>query len=480
MIRDKYKLLELIKEKDRRQRTNKFKSFFPESGPLSRHQYPKHLQFFETGSQGKNERGLIAANRAGKTVAGAYELTCHATGLYPDWWVGKRFDKPCSIWASGDTAETVRDIGQLELLGPIEDMGTGMIPGDLIIGTPPRKPGIPNAIELVHVRHKTGGVSTIGFKGYAKGRISFQGTAKDIIWLDEEPPMDVYTECLMRTMTTGGQVLATFTPLKGLSEVVLSFMPGGKIEGTPDTKALVTLTWDDAPHLSDEDKEKLFASIPPHQRDARSKGIPALGSGAIYPVPESEIVCEPREIPLWWPRAYGLDVGWNNTACLWGAVDPETGITYLYHEYKKGQAEPVIHAQAIRSPGEWIQGVIDPAARGRSQRDGESLLDNYNDLGLMLEKANNAVEAGLYDVWGKLSTGRIKVFKTLTKFLDEYRIYRRDENGRIVKENDHIMDCLRYLVMSGLQIATTKPYEEDYSDSDYGYRDDARNASTGY
>jgi len=479
-IAEKQKLLELLEEKQRRQSRRKFYTYFPETGPLSRYRYPKHMEYFKTGSEGKNERGLIAANRVGKTVVGAYEVTCHATGIYPDWWEGKRFNHACSIWACGDTAETVRDIGQLELLGSITDIGTGMIPGDLIVGRPPRKMGIPDAIELIHVKHVSGGTSTISFKGYAKGRISFQGTAKHVIWLDEEPPMPVYTECLLRTMTTDGQIIATFTPLFGLSEVVLSYMPGGTTDDTPDTKALITLTWDDAPHLTERQKEILFASIPPHQRDARSKGIPALGSGAIYPVPESDITVDDFEIPVHWPRVYGMDVGWKCTAALWAAINPDNGIAYLYSEYTKGQAEPVIHTAGINSRGEWIPGVIDPAARGRGQKDGEVLLDNYIDLGLQLDKANNAVEAGLYDVWGKLSTGQIKVFKSLTKFFAEYRLYRRDENGKIVKIDDHLMDCLRYLINSGLHIAQSMPYEEAYGDYDDRYADNTRNATTGY
>ena len=137
----------------------------------------------------------------------------------------------------------------------------------------------------------------------------------------------------------------------------------------------MTATWDDVPHLSADAKEALLAGIPPYQRDARTKGIPQLGSGAIYPVPEADVLVAPFEIPAYWPRSYGLDVGWNRTAAVWRAKDPETGVRYLYSEHYRGQAEPVIHATSIKSRGEWIPGVIDPAARGRSQVDGRKLID---------------------------------------------------------------------------------------------------------
>lgn len=223
------------------------------------------------------------------------------------------------------------------------------------------------------------------------------------------------------------------------------------------TKHVVTATWDDAPHLTEEAKAELLSEIPPHLRDARTKGIPTLGSGAIYPVPESEIVCDPIEIPDHWPRAYGFDVGWNRTAAIWGAVDREAQTTYLYAEHYRGQAEPAVHAEAIRARGKWIPGVIDPASRGRGQKDGAQLLQDYLDLGLDISLAVNAVEAGLYAVWQRLSGGRLKVFKSCGNWLDEYRLYRRDENGKIVKEHDHLMDATRYLIVSGLDIARVKP-----------------------
>lgn len=223
------------------------------------------------------------------------------------------------------------------------------------------------------------------------------------------------------------------------------------------SKLVVSATWDDVPHLTQEQKAELWSSIPPYQRDARSKGIPQLGAGAIYPVPESDIIVKPFDLPVYWPRAYGFDVGWNRTAAVWGAHDREADIVYLYSEHYRGQAEPSVHAAAIRARGDWIIGAIDPASRGRGQKDGEQLFQNYSDLGLVLMKAENGVEAGLFDVWQRLSTGRLKVFSTLQNWLAEYRLYRRDEKGAVVKSNDHLMDATRYLVVSGVHAGQVVP-----------------------
>ena len=224
------------------------------------------------------------------------------------------------------------------------------------------------------------------------------------------------------------------------------------------SKFTVLASWDDVPHLTAEQKKELAASIPPYQLDARSKGIPQLGSGAIFPVPESDIKITPFELPAWYERCYALDVGWNRTAALWAARDPETDIVYVYSEYYRSHAEPPVHAAAIRSRGDWIPGVIDPAARGRAQKDGEQLTQAYRDLGLdTLSDADHSVESGIYETWIRLTTGRLKVFDVLVSFWREYRLYRRDDKGHIVKENDHLMDCLRYVVMSGVKKAAPLP-----------------------
>lgn len=439
-----------LKELEKRKR-NKFFSFFPETGQFRRELYVKHMQFFADGALYR-ERLFRAANRVGKSEAGAYEVTCHLTGLYPVWWTGKRFRRPVNCLVAGESGRLVRDSIQEKLVGPPSDIGTGMIPFDCIIERR-SKSGIPDAIDTVVVKHVSGGFSQLQFQSFDQGREAFQATARDVVWFDEEPPLPVYTEGLTRTMTTQGIVITTFTPLKGMSETVM-FLDTKYREGKI---SMVAASWADAPHLTEKDKADLLSAYPPHQRDARTQGIPALGSGAIYPVPESDFLIEPFILPIHWPRAYGFDVGWNKTAGIFGAYNIDEDILYLYREYYRGQAEPSIHASGMQAAGNWIPGVIDPASRGRGQRDGEQLYKNYQDLGLKISLAENGVEAGLFDVYQRLSTGRMKVFSHLQNWLAEYRVYRRDDHGKIVKEFDHLMDATRYLVVSGIHVAGFSP-----------------------
>lgn len=228
-ISKKMELVDLLEKRQKVEAQNKLFSLYPDEGPLRRELYTKHLKFFEAGNKHR-ERCMIAANRVGKTWGvGGYELTLHLTGLYPDWWTGRRFDGPVDCWAAGDTSETTRDIIQFALTGvggEGEDgtLGTGLIPARCLIGEPTRRRGIAGAFDTIVVRHVSGGRSKVGLKSYDQGRKKFQGTSKHVVWLDEEPPLDVYTECLTRTMTMDGMVLCTFTPLEGITEVTHMFM----------------------------------------------------------------------------------------------------------------------------------------------------------------------------------------------------------------------------------------------------------------
>jgi len=221
----------------------------------------------------------------------------------------------------------------------------------------------------------------------------------------------------------------------------------------------------------------MLDAMQPHMRDARSKGIPVMGAGAIYPVPEDVIVCDPFELPDYWPKAYGLDVGWNRTAAVWGAWDRDSDIVYVFAEHYMGQAAPAVHASAIKARGAWIWGAIDPASAGSGQTDGKKLREEYSKEGLNLVDADNAVEAGIHACYQRFVSGRLKVFRHCRNLISEFRIYRRNEDGKIVKENDHALDALRYLIMSGMRVARASP---DYDDDDGAHHRSARNRTTGY
>lgn len=451
-LTDRDRLAELVAELTARANA-RIRTFFPEAGPYRRALYPKHLEFFAAGASYK-ERLFMAANRVGKSEAGAFEVTCHLTGDYPVWWTGRRFTEPVEVWASGTNSQTTRDIVQAKLLGSVQAPGTGMIPAHRIEKTITAR-GLPGALEGAVVKHASGGRSILGLKSYEQGRQSFEGTAKHVIWDDEEPPADVYTEQLLRTATTKGIVLVTFTPLQGMSEVVTGFLEPS--EAAKGVKWFVQAGWKDVPHLDKDEQRALMASIPLYQVQARTEGEPALGAGAIYPIGEPDILVPTRPIPDSWRKVYGMDVGWNRTAAVWAAEDPGAGGLELYSEHYQGQGEPASHAASVRSRGEWMEGVMDPAALGGSQIDGRTLMEIYGNLGLHIYPAVNAVEAGLTEVWGMLVEGRLKVQEHLHNWRSEFRKYHRDEKGKVVKANDHLMDATRYLVVSGRDYLKLKP-----------------------
>lgn len=208
--------LALSRELERRRRRNRLAAYRP---------YTKQREFHAAGAVYR-ERLFMAGNQLGKTVAGSFEWAMHLTGRYPDWWEGRHFDQPGRYWAGGETRVSTRDTIQKLLVGEPEkeeEWGTGAIPGDDILDTF-RATGVANALDSITVRHVSGGASTLLFKAYEQGRAKWQGDTLNGVWFDEEPPLDIYTEGLTRTNATGGMVVLTFTPLKGMSDVVQMFL----------------------------------------------------------------------------------------------------------------------------------------------------------------------------------------------------------------------------------------------------------------
>lgn len=237
------------------------------------------------------------------------------------------------------------------------------------------------------------------------------------------------------------------------------------------SKSAVFLDMDDVPHLTETEKKKILAGIPPWQLQARKSGIPGHGVGAIYPIPENVMSIPPFDLPAHWPRSFGMDPGWNCTAVIWFAWDIDNGFkdaqgnqrypAVAYDEYYRGQADPAVHVAAINRRGKWIPGVIDPAAEKARGVDGELLIETYRNLGLNVTKADNTVVTGLIQTWDMLSTQQLRIFSTLTNWFKEVRLYRRDEKGNVIKKNDHLMDASRYNVMSGFEVAKAPPASEN-------------------
>lgn len=404
--------------------------------------YHKQQEFHALGASTR-ERLFMAGNQLGKSLSGAAEMAIHLTGRYPDWWDGRVFTKPPVAWASGVTGESVRDTVQRLLVGRPGQYGTGFIPADCIVGEPRRAMGVADLLDSVAVRHSSGGESRLYFKRYEQGREKWQGETLDIVWFDEEPPSDIYTEGLTRTNATGGMAYMTFTPLLGMSEVVTRFIT----EASPD-RSVTNMTIDDVDHYSDEEKRRIIESYPAHEREARAKGIPTLGSGRIFPVEEGAIKVAPFAIPAHWPRINGLDFGWDHpTAAVQLAWDRDADCIYVHKAHRMREATPVIHAATVKAWGAWVPTAWPHDGLQHDKGSGEQLAKQYASAGLLMlkdratfEDGSNGVEAGLMDMLERMQTGRWKVFSNLDEWFQEFRLYHR-KDGKVVKVMDDLM-CL--------------------------------------
>lgn len=438
-------LTKLVRERERRQRINRLREYVP---------YRKQAEFHKVGATYR-ERLFIAGNQLGKTLAGAAEAAMHLTGQYPDWWEGQRFDRPVIMLAGSESYELTRDGVQRLLIGPPmneEDWGTGYIPKAAIVDTT-RRSGVSGALDSVTVRHVSGGVSTVLFKAYEQGRGKWQANTVDFVWFDEEPPEDVYLEGITRTNATGGSIAVTFTPLKGMSTVVARFIMPGEDEGAK-YRTVTTMTIDDADHYSAEERARIIASYPAHEREARTKGIPSLGSGRIFPVSEESITVAPFEIPKHWVRIGGLDFGWDHP---FGAVeiawDRDADIIFVTKEYREREATPLIHSGALKPWGSWLPWAWPHDGLQHDKGSGEQLAAQYRGHGLNMlperatfDDGTNGVEAGIADMLDRMQTGRWKVFSTCTNWFEEFRLYHR-KDGKIVKERDDVISASRYALM---------------------------------
>ena len=409
--------------------------------------YGKQSTFHEAGKKYR-ERLLMAGNQLGKTFAAGNEVAYHLTGLYPEGWKGRVFTRAPRGWVGSVSSELTRDGAQRILMGPIGKWGSGCIPKELMIETK-RARGVPDAIESILVKHVSGDISQVTFKSYKDGREAWQAETLDFVWFDEEPPIEIYSEGVTRTNNCMGSVFLTFTPLLGMSSVVMRFME----KKHPD-RHITYMTIDDVEHYTKEMKEQIIASYPPHEREARAKGIPMLGSGRIFPVAE-EVIKEPdlAEIPGHWKQIIGIDLGYDHPfAAVKVCLDATTDCIHVISAYRQREAIPIMHAAAIRPWGEW-QPVAWPHDANQHDKRGDQFSVMYRKLGLNMisehahwPDGSNSVEPGLTEMLERMQTGRFKVAASLSDWWEEFRMYHR-KDGKIVKERDDLMSATRYAVM---------------------------------
>lgn len=412
------------------------------------------------------QRVLMAGNGTGKTWCGGFETAIHATGLYPDWWEGHRYHHPIVGMIGGNTNEAVRDICQRTLFGEPNEpsaLGSGTIPVDLI-GKRTSKPGVPNAFDTALVKHVSGGWSKLMFRAYEQGPKKHMGHRIHWGWLDEEPPQDIWSQYLRATISMNGNLIITFTPESGLTEVVNGFL-----NNIQQGQALIQASWNDAGHLINKDgltdeAKQLLQGFPPHEREMRMKGTPTFGTGLVFPFSQEDLEVEPFEIPRHWPQIIGIDFGYDHP---FGAArlawDRDADVVYLVSEYRESKQTPVIHAAAIKPWGDWP--VAWPHDGLNTEKGtGDELRQNYDEAGLNLlphkatnppdykqgqkeGEGGNSVEASLLDMFERMQTGRWKVFKTCRFWFEEQRTYHRDEKGKLVKLRDDVISASRYAHM---------------------------------
>ena len=439
--------------------------------------FEHQLKFFQTGDH--DRRGILAANRIGKTVSTCYETAYHLTGLYPSWWPAeaKRFNKPVSVMVAGEGWSQVALVLQAELLGTndikIRDaIGTGAIPRDCIVMDTMRNDGA-NCIG-VEIRHTSGGKSYLLFANYTQEVRQMQGFKLNLAVFDEQPPDDFFSEIVTRTATTQGQVLCSFTPLKGLNGLVSKFW--NRETGYDH----IRVSWDDVPEydpwgepfLLKETRLQLERDYLPHERDARRNGVPVMGKGAVFQI---------RTWPTYKPGAYdfrntlglhriiALDLGLVNDKTVLSLMywDPNSQEAWLDRQIVvKGteEANPVNYVQHLMRPEVFGTPIVLPPDAGTVGRYTMSalsirqLFEQY-ELNIYPEPVHNPPDDqgrttnhkayGINVMRQMLELGSLKVNENCVEFLRECQNYYVDERGRF-SDPDDCIDSARYALLGCL------------------------------
>lgn len=447
---DRLSLIAALEEQQRRYDATKlirrYESFYP-----WQHSFCANTrEYFETC--------LCAANQIGKTRVGTTIDALHLTGDYPEDYPGYKFSFPPHCWCLGYSMEKTRDLLQNELFGeftPQLGFSGGLITRDKIVGYESAQ-GTVNAMRTVRVKHRLG-ISVVQFWSYTQGQHAIMGDVVDWVHVDEEPrDQAIRPQLLTRTINgdrgRGGRVIYTFTPENGRTDLVIQF------SDTPSQdQSYMQVGWNDAPHMTQEKKDRVLAQYPEYQRKMRSEGEPMLGHGRIYDIADDFILCDPFEIPDFWDVIIGMDFGWDHPqAFVKLAIDPDNDIVYITNSWKAAKVSANDAWGAIKS---WAEGVpVAWPADGLNHEKGKDVAtqqkQNWIDAGFSLvhehatwQEGGVSVESGLYKIADLQRKGKYKIFKGQPDLMAEHRQYHRDERGKIVKVGDDLLDSGRYAYM---------------------------------
>lgn len=444
----KLRLVALLEEKKRRKEQQRFKLQFE-----SLYEWQRK---FMRATADHRACMLMAANRVGKTMTGLTIDAAHVLGDYPDDWDGHKFDRAPMCWLLGFSMEKTRDLLQTPLFGRLESgkWSGGLIPADRIVDWI-SSPGTSRAMREVRVKHSSGKTSTVQFWSYSQGQHALMGDSVDWYHIDEEPEdKEIYPQVLTRTATgdkgLGGRGILTFTPENGRTELVVQFMD----EPEPG-QYMQRATWDDAPHLTEETRSLLLGMYPAWQREMRTKGMPLLGTGLIFDFGDDDIKCQPFECPEHFFVINGMDFGWDHPQAhvqLW--IDQEADVVYVAQAWKQSRVTPIVAWNSVRGWAKHVPTAWPPDGLQSEKSSGEQQKAAYVDAGWEMlpihatwPDGGVGVEAGIVELYERMTTGRFKVFSHLAPWFEEKMNYHRDENGKIVKVADDMISATRYAYM---------------------------------
>lgn len=468
--------------------------------------YDYQFKWFESGIYA-TLRYLSAANQIGKTYGGAVEMTYHLTGLYPDWWPGRHFEVTGKevCWAMGVSLESTRKVLQNYLLGTdnakkTREFGSGTIPREMIRMETLVRDG--ELVKSISIDNAAGGYCELYFYASTQSTDTLHGQKVLYIWLDEQPDNELELSSIFaaRTINTGGIVAVTATPEKGATDLWRQC----KEDNSPHVH-FQSATWDDAPHLSEEAKDRILAAIPYHEREMRSKGIPVAGIGAIYPYRDDDITCEPFDIPDHWlvlaPLDFGVSGNRDPSIILSMAYDPDTGVRYVFAEWSSEMDKNVYansympdfmaHKIIGQKPDDWdavtksapFVGIGLPGIVVKSPHDGANTQPGTNqtrceimrDVGANvdprlwelppdmapLEKNRRSLAGSIAIAANLFRDGKLKIFTTCTETLRERRGYQWIKKGQKtvpIDKDNHFMDAMR---IGAIRISYDGEYMQD-------------------